>query len=128
MLFEYPLLQKTSTFSTRIKRKHFQYVCRGNNTYDTTKLKIISETNNTRRDIVYAKMLKYENCHIQFENLEIYYFNLFKAWHWIHSVDYLIIEILLHFKIFINFLQIIWGVSHDRAFVVEPNELTVFFP
>ena len=45
----YPTVLKTSTFSIKDCEKHFQYVCYLSNS--TTKLKIISETNNTSRDI-----------------------------------------------------------------------------
>ena len=46
----YPTVLKTSTFSIKDCEKHFQYVCYLSNS--TTKLKRISETNNTPRDIV----------------------------------------------------------------------------
>ena len=41
----YPTVLKTSTFSIKDCEKHFQYVCYLSNS--TTKLKIISQTNNT---------------------------------------------------------------------------------
>ena len=49
----HPTALKTSTFSNKDCEKHFQYVCYLSNS--TTKLKRISETNNTPRDIARKK-------------------------------------------------------------------------
>ncbi len=42
----YPIALKTTTFSNKDRRKHFQYVCYLSNS--TTKVSIFSETNNTQ--------------------------------------------------------------------------------